>query len=234
MQLSNEMTEALSAEDALGTLHGSAYRRWQRLCKTDNELGNQVAGWEQLLAPMAHWLPETPVPEQVWTGVERALFAAPTPIRNTSRMRWVGIILAMAASLSLWLALPTASPIITTPTLQLQALSILSSEHEATRWQLSKRGDGQLSISSSEAWQQPANRSLQLWAIDAGGTPHSLGVINLVNQTATLTLNAKQLAQLASVTVFAISDEPLGGSASALPSGPVLFTGKALSKREAT
>lgn len=234
MQLSNEMTEVLSAEDALGTLRGSAYRRWQRLCKSDNELGNQVVGWDQLLAPMAHWLPETPVPEQVWTGIERALFAAPTPIRNTSRMRWVGVALAMAASLSLWLALPTTSPTIITPTPQLQALSTLSSEHEATRWQLSKQGDDQLSIRSSEVWQQPANRSLQLWAIDANGTPHSLGVIHLVKQTATLKLSAEQLAQLANVTVFAISDEPLGGSASALPSGPVLFTGKALSEREAT
>lgn len=94
------------------------------------------------------------------TAVERALFAAPTSIHKTSRMRWLGGALAMAA------------------TLQRQALSTLSSEHEATRWQLSKRGD--------------------------------------------------------SVTVFAISDDPFGGSASALPSGAMLFTGKALSEREAT
>lgn len=226
MQLSNEISNALSAEAALGTLRGPAAVRWQRLCMGDEALADNVNQWQQLLAPMAHWLPETPVPGRVWDGIEQQLFATPTPLHRPSRVRWAGIALAMAASLGLWLALPSATPTRPDPTQQLHALAVLSSEHQATRWQLNQRSDGQLSISTSSAWPSKRNRSLELWAIDASGTPHSLGLIRLIDQQATLTLTASQREHLAQVTVFAISEEPLGGSLGALPSGPVLFTGK--------
>lgn len=229
MQLSNEMTNALSAEAALGTLRGPAAKRWQQLSAADSKLIAQVASWDQLLAPMASWLPETPVPAGVWDGIEQVLFAAPValPARRPTNARWIGAAIAMAASLGLWLALPSAPTTISTPALQLKTLATLSSEHQLARWQISQRSDGQVSVSVNVAWQQPANRSLQLWAIDTEGTPHSLGIITLVEQSSTLNLSSTQREQLRRVTVFAISDEPLGGSRNALPSGPVIFSGKA-------
>lgn len=238
MQLTHDVCDALSAEAALGTLRGPAAKKWQRMCHENPALAANVSQWQQLLAPMAHWLPETSVPDGVWQGIEHQLFGttatpahartlpAPTHAqRLPSRKRWAGLALALAASVGLWIALPSLSPVSPSATQAAATVAVLSSEHHATRWQISQVSDTQLRIAIEGTWAAVPSRSLQLWAIDASGTPHSLGLIEISADQATLRLSREQRVHVSNGTVFAISDEPLGGSPGALPTGPVLFTG---------
>ncbi len=63
--------------------------------------------------------------------------------------------------------------------------------------------------------------------IPAGGTPHSLGLLANHGGTA-LTLTADNRARIAAGATLAVSLEPLGGSPTGLPTGPVVATGALL------
>jgi anti-sigma-K factor RskA len=63
-----------------------------------------------------------------------------------------------------------------------------------------------------------------LWVIPAGGTPHSLGVLHARGGTA-LTLSRDNRARIAAGAVLAVTVEPIGGSPSGLPTGPVVAKG---------
>ncbi|MDP1539364.1 MAG: anti-sigma factor [Moraxellaceae bacterium] len=228
MHLTNEIIDAVSAQYVLGTLRGKAAVRWKRLQEERADINEHVTQWEKLLAPMAHWLPETPVPVSVWGHIEKELFKPAIPIKKYRGTRWAVIGFAMAASLGLWLTLPFS---LTEPTKPLMAeystaIATLTSDHQNLQWQLSQISDDTLSIAVNTNWQQAPDRSLELWAIDANGTPHSLGLINLDDDFAILKLSDSQRSKLTGVTLFAISNEPRGGSPTNSPTGPVLFTGK--------
>lgn len=228
MRLTNEIIDSVSAQYVLGTLRGKAAVRWKRLLEERADINEHVTQWEQLLAPMAHWLPETPVPVSVWGHIEKELFEPSTPIKKHRGTRWAVIGFAMAASLGLWITLPIS---LTEPTKPLTAeysiaIATLTSDHQNLQWQLSQISDDTLSIAVNTIWQQAPDRSLELWAIDANGTPHSLGLIYLDDDFAILKLSDSQRSKLTGVTLFAISDEPRGGSPNSSPTGPVLFTGK--------
>ncbi len=81
----------------------------------------------------------------------------------------------------------------------------------------------QLQLQRVGSFQTPADRSLQLWALPAGGKPRSLGVLQ-GGRTEALPAAADALQ---GVPMLAISLEPRGGVPSeGGPTGPVLFTGE--------
>ena len=72
-----------------------------------------------------------------------------------------------------------------------------------------------------------AGKSYELWLIAGGNAPQSLGVIGndeFTQRPVPANFNADTLRN----AVYAVSLEPAGGSKSGAPSGPVLFTGKAV------
>jgi anti-sigma-K factor RskA len=75
------------------------------------------------------------------------------------------------------------------------------------------------------AYQEAADKSLQLWALPQGGAPQSLGVMGAGN---VLRLQAAP-EQIRNVPLLAVSLEPKGGvPSSGGPTGPVLFKGALL------
>lgn len=69
-----------------------------------------------------------------------------------------------------------------------------------------------------------ADRSAELWVIPADGTPHSLGLLHARGGTA-LTLSRENRARIAAGAVLAVTVEPIGGSPTGLPTGPVVAKG---------
>ena len=70
----------------------------------------------------------------------------------------------------------------------------------------------------------PADRSPELWLIGADGKPAALGVAKS-GQVATMTVPAELGKRLAGGVVLALSIEPLGGSPTGQPTGPVVAAG---------
>jgi anti-sigma-K factor RskA len=66
-----------------------------------------------------------------------------------------------------------------------------------------------------------ANRSLELWAVPTAGSPRSLGV--LPGGSGTVALRSKVLI---GADTLAVTLEPLGGSPTGLPTGPIVYAGK--------
>jgi anti-sigma-K factor RskA len=64
----------------------------------------------------------------------------------------------------------------------------------------------------------PAGKSYELWAVQPGQNPKSLGVVEQARYTRPLAVPTKDL-------VLAVSLEPRGGSPTGAPTGPVVFSG---------
>ena len=67
----------------------------------------------------------------------------------------------------------------------------------------------------------PADKSYELWAVEPGAKPKSLGVVEQASLTRSLPYKPQDL-------VFAISLEPKGGSPTGTATGPVVFSGPLL------
>ena len=69
----------------------------------------------------------------------------------------------------------------------------------------------------------PGGRSAELWVITGGGPPRSLGVLHRAADR--LDLPARLRQPMPSGATLAITIEPLGGSPSGLPTGPIVASG---------
>ncbi|ODN69152.1 anti-sigma factor [Methylobrevis pamukkalensis] len=73
----------------------------------------------------------------------------------------------------------------------------------------------------------PAGRSLELWYVPEGGSPRSLG---LVDRAQPIAVSAAAIGRNPSAGGFAVSVEPPGGSPEGRPTGPVIYSGKLISR----
>lgn len=222
-----ELQRKLAGEYVLGTLHGAARRRFERLLAQDRALQQEVHIWERKLAPWLYAVKPEPVPGRVWERIQERLGQRQKPVRDSAGFwRWLGIgSTAVAAALALLLVL---RPLPTPPApLPVTDLAVLSSMQAEPAWIVRRRGEATLELSELRHQNVPAGRDLELWAIPAGGAPQSLGVLHRTGETrAEIVLGAVARARLAGGQVLAISLEPRGGSPTGAPTGPVLFTGK--------
>lgn len=226
MKLDNEELQSqLAAEYVLGTLQGQARRRLEHMLPTHVGMREKIAYWEQQLGPLGSSLTPQAVPEAVWSGIHQRL-QPPRGIVVHGRFwqRWAWVSTAIAASLAAVLVLqPGTLPRSTEP---LRDVAILTSDSNEAHWIVRSNADHELQLSVLGRVTVASNKSLELWAIPANGSPQSLGVLTLTHGHATLALNAMQQQSVRHATLLAVSIETHGGSTTGLPAGPVIFTGK--------
>lgn len=70
-----------------------------------------------------------------------------------------------------------------------------------------------------------AQHSLELWVIPPGDKPHSLGLVD-PDRPVKVRVPPELLPHVSADSVLAISLEPLGGSPTGQPTGPVVANGK--------
>jgi len=82
-----ERLDALARDYALGTMHGGARRRFERLLREAPQAEQAVATWSGRLAHLAGPVrPMAPRP-QVWAGLEQRLFAPAVPRQAAARVQ---------------------------------------------------------------------------------------------------------------------------------------------------
>ena len=198
-------------------MHGRARLRFQRLIASDSLVRTAVWRWEQHLNPLAASLPATAPRSEIWQKIQRRLgWLAPEPaVSRSVRPFW----LSLATAASLLLAVVLLQPMLTAP-VQTEVAIIQTAEAKAL-WLVSKQ-EQQLVLKATKAVTAAADNDYQLWMLPADGQPPiSLG---LLPQQGESVVQWPVAAQGIDIAALAVSFEPLGGSPTGQPTGPVLFT----------
>jgi anti-sigma-K factor RskA len=230
-----ELADRLASEYVLGTLQGSARRRFESLLSGHPLLRECVIQWQARLSPLAASIEPVEPSPRVWQGIEAKLFASQAQqLEARARLdepwwRRLNVwraasglaTLALAAVLVIGPPKPPASPAAAPIIVVLNANPQVAQAVQA-RFVASLSPDGRaLVLRAIDAPPLTAQQALELWAVPPTGAPRSLGLVKADGAT---TLMRAQL--LLNTAAFAVSVEPAGGSPTGAPTGPIVSLGK--------
>jgi anti-sigma-K factor RskA len=215
-----ELLDRLAAEYALGTLRGSARRRFERLCVQSANARRALYRWEEDWSAVSLALPPVQPSARVWTNVSRQIFGE--PVAPPRARRWRTWQLAAAAGL---VAVVLIAGLIMRQLAPppLQTLAVLGTDTAHPVWRLERRLPlTALTIAVVGTVPQAAGKSYELWALPRGAAPVSLGLLPAAGSAERALSERQRLALLAADKV-AVSVEPLGGSPTGSPTGPIVI-----------
>jgi anti-sigma-K factor RskA len=209
-----ELQDRLAAEYVLGTLHGRARARFERLLRKETSLQETVHSWEVRLNPLAGQLPQEQPPRRVWRAIERRIRPMPHSRFWQSLALWRGLALAGSlAALAFGLYVALQPPRIAEPS----AIAVFNRTDGQPMWVVAALpAKNQLEVHSVNPPTVQPNQDLELWLIPPGGKPQSLGLLPREGS------RRLPLPNLSGGTL-AVSLEPAGGSPTGQPTGPVLY-----------
>jgi anti-sigma-K factor RskA len=231
--------DIIAAEYVLGVLDAAERAAAQRRITADIPFARDVERWTAILTPMAWAIPAVTPPVRLWSRIERAINAETTAGRGSAEV----IDLGLRRSLALWrtaaasaaaiaavllatVMWPRAPVVAPHPVLEAQLQPLLvarlqTTTHGPTFVASLDRNTRELVI--TPAISRPvAGRTPQLWLIPTGGKPISMG---LVSFSQPIRLAATSSIGIAGRLTLAVSIEPLGGSRTGQPTGPVVASG---------
>lgn len=230
-----DLRKLLAGEYVLGSLHGAARRRFERLMAADADLRAQVDRFASRLAPLATALPDEAPQPAVWQRVESRLGFASAAERRPglfARLRALGMGWAVAgvvAGLMVGQMLPREAA-------QQQAaqgdaqlppsyVGVLADQEGRAGMLVSSLRHGRVvDVKFLRPDSAPAGQTFFLWALPAdGGAAIPLGAIP-PGQKVHLTMRDTSEALLSKVSRLGVTTEPVG-SAPAAPTGPYLYLG---------
>jgi len=232
----DEERDLRAAEYALGLLDAQAMREARVLAATDPEFAEAVARWESRLAPLFDEVPAAEPAHDMWARIERAIPVLPAGDENVvqigrSLRRWrsfAGGMTAIAASLAVLVGyqamregpvpIPATrpAPVLVASLSSEQANTSLSVAYEPRRFSLL--------VTPGQLTGAPGHDH-ELWIIPAGGSPVSLGLVR-AGAPARIQVPARLAPHFRSRSTIALSVEPVGGSPTGQPTGPVVAAGE--------
>lgn len=237
----DDAPDMAAAELALGLLEGEDRAQALRRVLAEHGFAQEVERWRGHLAQLFDLWPAVPAPPGVLARVERSIdgpvavpmpaTAAPAPRRwfwpATAGLTSVAaaVLLAVIVLRPIPLPGPAPRPAATAPAAMLVA-SINPVEAGAPVTAIYDPGSATVRLTAAAF--ADTKRSAELWVIAGDGVPHSLGLLS-VSGNSSLAVNPGNRARLAPGATLAVSLEPIGGSPTGLPTGPVVAKG-ALSK----
>jgi anti-sigma-K factor RskA len=212
-----ELLDRLAAEHVLGTLRGAARRRFERLCAQSEAARRALWRWEDDWLPLSRAVTAVQPSPHVWASVTRRLFGSEARVPGIRRRRgWQLAAAAAVVAVALIVALLVRQP-------PLQTLAVLGTDSAHPLWQLERpKTLGALTVRVVGTVQRVPGKDYELWALPKGGQPVSLG---LLPATGTLAhpLSEAQRAALRAADKVAVSVEPMGGSPTGSPTGPIII-----------
>ena len=227
--------DMVAAEYVLGVLPADERAVAARRIATEPDFARFVDAWEVRLASMADAFDPVEPPASTKQKIDARLFAAAGSSASraglwSSLALWRGLTVATLLALAAYVGLTyTNLPFSQPPGLQQPGAAqrfVASLAHDDTdvRYLVIYDGSKRDVALSHVAGDRPAGRDFELWAIDGDAPPVSLGVIP-AGSSVHLTLDETVGETIDQGAVFAITAEPLGGSPSGAPTGPVLAAG---------
>lgn len=225
-----------SAEYVIGLLQGDDLQSFEAQLQQDSELATGVATWRDRLLPLTVKATAITPSEDLWNRISLFLpgnepetvldgrtFTAP---RVVAKRQWWN-------SLGLW---RTVSALALTATVVMGVyisqrppevrvyLAVLKSPAQQTGWLVHSGTAGAVRLVPLDPGATvPVGKSLQLWTQPSGVTAPI--PIALIDPGTAFEISAERLPGFGDEQLFAISLEPIGGSPTGLPTGPILFAG---------
>ncbi len=247
------LRDALAAEYVLGTLAGRARRRFEAWLKQDAALRITVNEWETRLTPMAAVIQEVLPPKRVWERVSAAIAPAAASTNASRPSLWHNLVFwrgfgltAAGAAAALMVFVGVRPPEIVERIKVVEkvierAVPVAdgTAAHQPSYVAALKDGKGETMLmiyagrKAGEMWvkfmgtSMPVDASLELWGLDLHGNPKSLGIVKAMGK------NMIKLPDIADKALgdykkLAVSMEPMGGSTSGKPTGPVMYSGECM------
>lgn len=217
-----------AAEYALGVLDGHDYTRARERMTHDAHFAREVALWEDRLADLVDEVPAVEPASGLWPRIERRLDGLGTVVdfklrRSLAMWRMsAGLAAAVAASLAvvlMWPQPPGPLPAAPGPVLTAR----LTASTGPTAFVAVLDPDRHEIVLTPATITAAANRSPELWLIPEGGAPISLGVGTFDH--AVRLKPRVDVGGLGRLTL-AVTLEPVGGSPTGKPTGPVVAKGE--------
>lgn len=225
--------EQLAAEYVVGVLTSEERAQAERRIAAEPGFAAEVADWQERLIPLlAEIEPETP-PRVVWMRVAAQLGVSAT--RPAGVWNSVAVWRGVAAVASVAAAVAVAALVLTPPRVVIEpgaapaaapvltSIALLKEEAGPTSFVVTLDKAHDRLIVATVAGQAQADRSFELWVLPEGQAPVSLGVLN--GREALVLDTAKLLGPDGETASLAITLEPLGGSPSGDPTGPIVASG---------
>jgi anti-sigma-K factor RskA len=215
-----QLLDELAAQYALGTLRGSARQRFERLCTQMPAALAALHRWEDRLLGLTSEIAPVKPPATVWPRIRLRLGHDHVAERrefswwNRMQGALVAGITALVLGIGIWTVVNQS------------ATEVVAqfADQQTELWRVEARtARDELVVTRSASLALDAARDYELWALpDSGAAPVSLGLMPKTGKRA-LALTASQRLALAGASKIAISLEPIGGSTTGAPTGPVLF-----------
>lgn len=223
MKKTPERIESLAAEYVLGSLTGSARKRFERWMMESYRVRQEVWFWEEKFGGLGQVVPPKEPPKRVWNAIARRLWPEPSSARSPSGFGWLwpswGLLATTAAMFMAVLLVNQPEP----DRYPLLSGAIVQEDVKDPLWLVSEVGDAnRLRLRPVAAEAAQPDRDYELWVVPEEGQPMSLGVIPVGNDVLQIELNESVRAALEKSRTLAISLEPSGGSTTGAPTGPIL------------
>ncbi|GLQ45952.1 hypothetical protein GCM10007862_10030 [Dyella lipolytica] len=225
------------AEYVLGVLDADARAAVARDVRTNEQAATAVALWESRLLPLSEDVAPSDPPPYVWARIRHALqldvstrrtdpVARPRLWNNLRFWQGLGLGAGVLAAGCLVLLLTPArhAPLPIRPAIPYMASTIVQSDGHVGWTATMDIQQARIVVVPVTPQGLTLGRAPELWLIPEGKKPIAVGMIDSHNPT-TLTLDRAQLAHVGPTAVLAVSVEPVGGSPTGQPTGPVIAKG---------
>jgi len=214
----------LAGELALGVLAGDERVAAETRAAVDPAFARLVEDWHARLGDMAAEAAPVVPPPRVWDAIDRSLFAERSQAKglwsNLNFWRWLsagtGALAAVCIAFLVFFAVPPAQPPMVAALQAIGKGPLFFAHVDAA--------SGRLLVEVVEP-DTDTSHVPELWVIPGDGVPRSLGVINRTGETTIALSAALREATIAGATL-AVSLEPVGGSPTGQPTGPVVAAGE--------
>lgn len=219
---------ALVAEYVLGLLDQSEHQRVGALIDADPQLRRERDFWISRFGALNDDYQEIPAPAHLREAIEARVFGETTRPQGMTAL-WTNLALwrslaagalaiaVIAIGVNLFAPRPSAS-ILTT-----QLVAALEQEGSAVKFVALYDGAGNVRLTALSGEPVP-NKDFELWAIQGGNAPVSMGIIP-ANARSAVSVPTVVMKGLGVGSVLAITLEPKGGSPSGAPTGPIVAKG---------
>ncbi|MEN8132962.1 MAG: anti-sigma factor [Pseudomonadota bacterium] len=231
-----ELYEVLASEYVLGTMNVRVRRRFKQLMQDRSYLQEAVEMWEQGLYPLTEHIQPIRPPRRVWKSIKREISQdLNLPVGKSTTRLWSNVLLWRYLAVTAFvfcsilvvyeLVIPRPESASMPP-----YVAVLESQDRTPMFVATARQrPSRLIVKMMDGSGFSPDRDLELWCYMRGSSqPWSMGVLARNTETV-VPLNEKDWQMIGNAGVLAISAEPMGGSPTGKPSGPIMYEGNFVS-----